>query len=110
MSFDVAMAKYLDEQRRRPPPASFYIGTVVSLNPLCISILDGEIMAQGIFLTVSETVQRLLTPLPDCCFNGCSCGGNCTHECFPKPLKVGEQVILVGQSRFVAVDRVGGGA
>lgn len=108
MSFDLDMAKYLDAQRRKPPPAGFYIGTVVSLTPLTISILDGEILATGVFLMLSETISRLLAPLPDCVFNGCACGGNCKHQCFPQPLKVGENVILIGQKRFIAIDRLGG--
>lgn len=108
MSFDITMAQFLDNQRRKPPPAAFYIGTVVTLSPLTISILDGEIMATGDFLIISETVQRLLTPPPDCCFNGCTCGGECDHKCFPPPLKVGEKIILIGQNRFVAVDRIVG--
>ena len=38
----------------------------------------------------------------------CDCGGNCDHPCFPPPLKVGDQMIVVGQRTFCAIDRLGG--
>lgn len=109
MSYDVALAQQLAALGRREPPAGYYIGPVVSLSPLTVALLDGEVMAAGPFLTVSETVQRLMAPLPDCVFDGCQCGGSCTHACFPPRLAVGDQVICVGHRQFCALDRVGGG-
>lgn len=106
MSFETEMAKMLQEARHQPPPAGYHIGSVVSLSPLTISLMDGEVMATGDFLQISETIARLMQKLPDCTFNGCSCGGNCTHQCFPKPLKVGDLVVCVGHNRYCAIDRV----
>ena len=108
MSYDSDLAMALRGIDRKEPPAGYYVGPVVSLSPLTISLLDGEIMATGPFLIVSETVQRLLTPLPDCAFNGCECGGNCEHPCFPPRLQVGDKIIVVGQRKFCAIDRLGG--
>lgn len=108
MSYDSDLAALLQRMGRKEPPAGYYIGPVVSLSPLTISLMDGEVMATGPFLRVSETVQRLLSPLPTCAFNGCDCGGNCDHPCFPPPLKVGDQMIVVGQRTFCAIDRLGG--
>lgn len=108
MSYEQDMALRLHEMANRPQPAGYYIGPVVSLEPLTIALLGGEIMAKGKLLRVSETVQRLMQPLPDCVFNGCQCGGNCEHACFPKPLQVGDEMICIGQKTFLALDRMGG--
>lgn len=106
MSYADDIALMLRERDTPPPAAGYYIGPVVSLSPLTISLMDGEVMASGAFLTVSETIARLLKKLPDCTFNGCDCGGNCTHQCFPQPLKVGDLVVCVGHNRYCALDRV----
>ena len=107
MSYDAEMAQMMRDAYNKPPPAGYHIGPIVSLSPLTISLMDGEIMATGAFLEISETIARLMQKLPDCTFNGCDCGGNCTHQCFPKPLKVGDLVICIGHNRFCALDRVG---
>lgn len=108
MSYAIEAAQALRGLANRPPPAGYYTGPVVSLSPLTISLLDGAVMATGPFLEISETVQRLLTPLPACVFDGCQCGGHCEHACFPPPLKVGDMMVCVGQKRFCALDRLGG--
>lgn len=106
MSYAEDIAVMLRARDTPPPQAGYYIGSVVCLSPLTIALMDGEVMASGSFLAVSETISRLLQPLPDCTFNGCTCGGSCTHQCFPQPLKVGDRVVCVGHNRFCAIDRV----
>lgn len=62
MSYDSDFADMLRRMGRKEPPAGYYIGPVVSLSPLTIALMDGEVMATGPFLRVSETVQRCSLP------------------------------------------------
>lgn len=106
MSYGVDLATKIKESTKPPAEAAYYVGEVVSLSPLKISLLGGEVIAQGKCLRLTETVQRLLAPLPECVLAGCHHGLLCDHPCFPKPLQVGEKVAVIGKSVYLALDRV----
>lgn len=110
MSYDNEMARAIKSRTEKPPDAAYARGTVVSLSPLTISLYGGEVMATGNCLLVSETVKRLLDPLPACAFNNCHHGQHCENNCFPPRLAVGDTVVCIGRSVFFAVDRYKGGA
>ena len=107
MSYDVKLAQEIKKQARQSRDRSslYSTGTVVSLAPLTISLEGGEIMATGKCLRVSETVQRLIDPLPACALNGNPHGLVCDHACFPKPLAVGDKILCIGKSVYFAIDR-----
>lgn len=106
MSYGDDLALKIKESTKQPAEAAYYVGEVVGLSPLKISLLGGEVIAQGKCLRLTETVQRLLQPLPECVLAGCHHGLQCEHPCFPQPLKAGEKVALIGRSVFLAIDRV----
>ena len=64
MSYDSDLAALLQRMGRKEPPAGYYIGPVVSLSPLTISLMDGEVMATGRFCACLRLCSGCSLPCP----------------------------------------------
>lgn len=88
MSYDIDFAKKIKKMSEIQKSEGYMIGIVEQVSPLVVSCMDGELMASGKKLFLTDTVRALLdTQSAD-------------------KLACGEQILMFGRNTFVAVDRV----
>lgn len=87
MSWEYDLAKMLNNKvKKSENKLNIYIGRIIKLNPLKISIGDGDIVAQGELLSGTTTFKNEMSIAETAGVN-----------------LVGEEVLLIGYQRFFAL-------
>lgn len=114
MGWEHKIAREL-KQRDNPNIPNYIIGTVVGAEPLRVSIYDGKVVLSGkqikridpwVRCTAKDNgcTPQLGAPLagmPPC--RGCVMNGKAGECLEPRPLQVGQQVVLVGDQTYVVL-------
>lgn len=109
MNYGVGMAKLFNDRNNIPQQFSV-LGTVISLNPLKVSIYDGAYILNELTDYVCQSLRTIKGTIKISPFNDSSGDSHNVNHSFEitRDLKIGDRVLCIPteNSRYIIVDKV----